>query len=1676
SGPFVVVAQNNNQFTVVGYSPTGNNTSNVLPPMLLSMIDLIENSEGEINLHKQKSLTATVVVEPLLDSKGIQLNQYHHENMGGCPTGCVATAFAQIMAFHQYPDKGVGSHCYVHPRFGELCADFENTSYNWINPTDEDYKKLSTHLAIAMDMNFCGGMYGSAPSAGNYLSTLQKYFNYFVIKENSTIKNELDQGRPVYIELQGDPTGHAAVVDGYDNDGWYHINFGWGGAYNGYYPLFNKLKIDADAYTFSTYVEPTYIWKEASYVNPTDSLVLVKLQSAFHGSTGWDLSTPVYGWDNVEVLNGRVVQLYIENQDYTTTCSIPDEIALLTELRELTIMAYLTGELTTEITNLTNLKSIKIFNLDYYDPNFSFQLTPEIGNWSKMEVLKIANPKGTIPSSIGDLVELNYLDLNWGQLSGELPVEIGNLLKLRSLELNNNELSGSIPSSLGALTNLETLDLSSNQFSAIEDGNWNCPKIDWLLLSNNHLEGTLPESFKSMINLRRLAIDNNKISSLPEGIGFLNKLESIRLENNLIESIPSSWANLINLNSIYAANNKLSSLPDDFSGWIKLHTFDLHANKLTEFPASLCLLPKIQKIDLHDNCITEFPVNIHSLSETIEELYLQNNALHDDIPLRLLSDTTIKYLNLDANQFVFQHIPQSEKLRNPAGSSSDVKLIKNRIKVMMGDTITLDIKALYPYAQANDAYFWSVYPDNISESYPYKLEAQGINESSTLQVIIDETTLNTQYYCKIFNAESPSCFYHIYYDGKWETITRPVLMDINTEPITFELATEIEILAGQYPGKRVVESVSIANKIIEDKTVTLVAPVRTRGLIYWQISADGNTWHDASTTMSESELKANIVSADSKKLIVSPKTAALYRCKIIDTNCEPLYSDTLKIQPFGTVLVDEVVNVTKGSCTITTDSIEVTIPANLHDKDFRITIVKMDNPPSAPDSVIMGGVYDVRLSFGDEFALPLLIKMKVTDKKSITDLTIDRFKAVYFDEESNSWINYKKAHFSVRDSMLVFETDHLTKLSYWTDPIDWLSGYTDWFKLGNIQVIYRDSDVVTMNSTYNKHQKAQPWHIAGYPLFVQDAAYYLSEVMTAFKSKYKLAVPDGVFTIYIKNNADYGNVGIMGMIDGYLTIHRAIDGPEKLRSLIAHEFMHYTQDEYVLAQSGNTFWLEATAHLTDRMIWDENTLSPSESELYLLEARQGDNSILDFLSNSWDYWDKSFVTQNKYGNIQYCYLAGTFLHYMRSFRPDTTKLKPEILLKETDYSLSWREYLNSYIKKHLKSTIGDEYESFVKYCIEGSNSNFTLLGEGDLKPYSYLMLNSYSSTKDAAFTSLLNYNFPFSPAEYQKKDTTLTLQLPYLSSQLVLLHNNGTEQPIAINYKRLHEVNKENRIYYGKYNPVNKQMQLVDITDSTTYTLLIEENNSSNKEYANIAFLLLINKQNPAIYNFFSDFNAKFELSASPLLNIKDVALVRISTNPIHSYSDGTKRQFIISGDLDMSKLNTGLQYKKLYFHSNKTGNTDSTYTVKATFGYVLSEPQKINDLAGEWQFDIEQIIEYDFNNAILHIDHKLVHTSRIQEYMELPSKIIKPSRIERITEDRQKVTLHNIRNFTPVQLPIYGDVVHFSTKNTAETMSIVDKVSHTFRTIEGRDETYYYKSTDYSQEDIIVEVYLHYK
>ena len=198
-----------------------------------------------------QSLRASGNIEPLLGS--IKWNQSPYYNAycpTGTPVGCVATATSQIMRYWKYPPRGTGSHTSTSD--GQY-ANF-NKRYNWDNMPaatlrqyNDDVAQLCYDVAVGLNMQF--STYGSGTWQYYVPSLLTDHFfykntakdiyrsNYNASDWASIVYNELANGRPVQYAGSGRTgAGHSFVCDGYMN-GYFHINWGWGGMSDGYFLL-----------------------------------------------------------------------------------------------------------------------------------------------------------------------------------------------------------------------------------------------------------------------------------------------------------------------------------------------------------------------------------------------------------------------------------------------------------------------------------------------------------------------------------------------------------------------------------------------------------------------------------------------------------------------------------------------------------------------------------------------------------------------------------------------------------------------------------------------------------------------------------------------------------------------------------------------------------------------------------------------------------------------------------------------------------------------------------------------------------------------------------------------------------------------------------------------------------------------------------------------------------------------------------------------------------------------------------------------------------------------------------------------------------------------------------------------------------------------------------------------
>ena len=306
SDSFVIIAGDDAYRPVIGYSDESAFDAGNIPPALQDYLAGITESVSRLRYRGNATATPLVAAEwatlmehgRLLSRFGGRVGEYFCLTKWNqdypynicCPedpagsgghtyVGCLATAMSQLMRFWAYPAKGIGSHCYYHNDYGQICADFGNTEYDWDNmpyvlsSSSADAEKMATgtlcfHAGVTIDMGY--GPDGSGGASGPIPGVMNTYFNYcdaivqlrrddFELETWKTmVREQFDMGWPMYYGGCQDGGCHAFVCDGYDDYDMFHFNLGWGGSSNGWYIIDEAPYTSPADAMFNFVPEPVY--------------------------------------------------------------------------------------------------------------------------------------------------------------------------------------------------------------------------------------------------------------------------------------------------------------------------------------------------------------------------------------------------------------------------------------------------------------------------------------------------------------------------------------------------------------------------------------------------------------------------------------------------------------------------------------------------------------------------------------------------------------------------------------------------------------------------------------------------------------------------------------------------------------------------------------------------------------------------------------------------------------------------------------------------------------------------------------------------------------------------------------------------------------------------------------------------------------------------------------------------------------------------------------------------------------------------------------------------------------------------------------------------------------------------------------------------------------------------
>lgn len=196
-----------------------------------------------------------------------------------CCVGCVATALAQLTRYYRFPAHASGTANFL---IGDKDASTSfDATFDWDNMLDtypEGEYTEAQGRAVALLSYVCGLIswmnYGTNESGSSNVSALEGAKNYFGYSKDASIVvrsdysepewmdmvyNELSHGRPLYYQgvyVNFDPSvgliaaGHSFLIDGYNEEGMVHVNWGWYGNYDGYFDI---ALLDVRGLQFNTY-------------------------------------------------------------------------------------------------------------------------------------------------------------------------------------------------------------------------------------------------------------------------------------------------------------------------------------------------------------------------------------------------------------------------------------------------------------------------------------------------------------------------------------------------------------------------------------------------------------------------------------------------------------------------------------------------------------------------------------------------------------------------------------------------------------------------------------------------------------------------------------------------------------------------------------------------------------------------------------------------------------------------------------------------------------------------------------------------------------------------------------------------------------------------------------------------------------------------------------------------------------------------------------------------------------------------------------------------------------------------------------------------------------------------------------------------------------------------------
>lgn len=345
---FVIVSGDDSTEEILGYSTSGSFELDNMPPAMEALLNYYSAQISMIQRGVAQAAPKRAshpAVSPFMTVKWNQREPYNGKTPLGyysnrtegyhCVTGCVATAMAQVLYHQKFVEStqaeiaGYKNQTAFVSKSGTKEVTIptipQGSALDWANMVDS-YKGSETQAqkdAVANLMLYCGAavnmnyrlpeMGGSSASNSSIPEAFKKYFGYskgtrYISRSHysdddwdNIIYNEIAAGRPVIYGGQTQSnSGHAFIVHGYDGNGKYAINWGWGGYQDNYFTLDNLTPDDqgtgggavGEGYNFSQDAVISLAKEDGTFSETVKATVTGSNVGGFVTTSGGSLAMP----------------------------------------------------------------------------------------------------------------------------------------------------------------------------------------------------------------------------------------------------------------------------------------------------------------------------------------------------------------------------------------------------------------------------------------------------------------------------------------------------------------------------------------------------------------------------------------------------------------------------------------------------------------------------------------------------------------------------------------------------------------------------------------------------------------------------------------------------------------------------------------------------------------------------------------------------------------------------------------------------------------------------------------------------------------------------------------------------------------------------------------------------------------------------------------------------------------------------------------------------------------------------------------------------------------------------------------------------------------------------------------------------------------------------------------